>query len=340
MSTPFYVSPEQLMKDRADYARKGIARGRSIAVLAYDGGILLVGENPSRALHKISEVYDRIAFAAAGKYNEYETLRTAGVRLADTRGYLYDRRDVNGRGLANAYAQTLGAIFSEPGGKPYEVELVIAEVGDRPDQDQIYRLTYDGSVAQVESFVVMGGPAEAVSAVLERNYVPGASLGAVLRVAVDALGRDGTEPRTIAPNQLEVAVLDRDRKQERKFRRLVGAQLARLLADEPGAEEALIENGASHGGAEPAAEGAAAVEAAGSAVDAEQLDVNDLIDEVLEGDDAAEPEAEPDESAAATTEPDDSSESSGSSESTESDDSATTADGDGGADEDGAAEHE
>jgi proteasome alpha subunit len=331
VSTPFYVSPEQLMKDRADYARKGIARGRSIAVLAYDGGILLVGENPSRALHKISEVYDRIAFAAAGKYNEYETLRTAGVRLADTRGYLYDRRDVNGRGLANAYAQTLGAIFSEPGGKPYEVELVIAEVGDRPDQDQIYRLTYDGSVAQVESFVVMGGPAEAVSAVLERNYVPGASLGAVLRVAVDALGRDGTEPRTIAPNQLEVAVLDRDRKQE--------------LADEPGAEEALIENGASHGGDEPAA-GPAAGAGAVAAVEAEQLDVNDLIDEVLDGDDAAEADesSQPAESASSESASSESTSSeSTSTDSTESDDPATTADGDDGTsgdDEDGAAEHE
>jgi proteasome alpha subunit len=178
----------------------------------------------------------------------------------------------------------------------------------------------------VESFVVMGGPAEAVSAVLERNYVPGASLGAVLRVAVDALGRDGTEPRTIAPNQLEVAVLDRDRKQERKFRRLAGAQLARLLADEPGAEEALIENGAGRGGDEPAAEGAAAAasEGAESTGSAEQLDVNDLIDEVLEGDG--------DESAADTTEP------TASAESTASDDSAATADGDD--DEDGAAEHE
>ena len=254
MSTPFYVSPEQLMKDRADYARKGIARGRSVAVLAYDGGILLVGENPSRALHKISEVYDRIAFAAAGKYNEYENLRQAGVRLADTRGYLYDRRDVNGRGLANAYAQTLGTIFSEAGGKPYEVELIIAEVGDSADQDQIYRLTYDGSVNDVQGFVVMGGPAEAVSAVLERTYQAGASLGAVLRAAVDALGRDGTEPRVIGPGQLEVAVLDRDRKQERKFRRLAGPQLARLLADEPGAEESLIENG----DGEAAADGAEA----------------------------------------------------------------------------------
>ena len=243
MTTPFYVSPEQLMKDRADYARKGIARGRSVVVLAYDGGILLVAENPSRALHKISEMYDHIAFAAVGKYNEFENLRQAGVRLADTRGYLYDRRDVTGRGLANAYAQTLGTIFSEAGGKPYEVELIIAEVGDRPEEDQIYRLTYDGSVADEHGFVVMGGAADAVSAVLETTYREGASLVAALRIAVDALGRDGAEPRELSPGQLEVAVIDRHRKQERKFRRLAGAQLARLLADEPGAEAALAENG-------------------------------------------------------------------------------------------------
>ena len=280
MSTPFYVSPEQLMKDRADYARKGIARGRSVAVLAYDDGILLVGENPSRALHKISEVYDRIAFAAAGKYNEYENLRQAGVRVADTRGYLYDRRDVSGRGLANVYAQTLGTIFSEAS-KPYEVELIIAEVGDRPEDDQIYRLTYDGSVADAQDFVVMGGPAEAVSTVLKRTYVPGATLGEVLRVAVDALGRDGTEPRTIAPNQLEVAVLDRHRKQERKFRRVVGAQLARLLADD-GVDDTLGENGQDE---EPAAEAPASPAAAAPAAPAAQADdtdVIDLIDDVLE----------------------------------------------------------
>ena len=144
MSVPFYVSPEQIIKDKADYARKGIARGRSVVVLQYDGGILFVAENPSRALHKISEIYDRIAFAAVGKYNEFENLRVAGVRLADMRGYSYDRRDVTGRSLANAYAQTLGTIFTETP-KPYEVEIVVAEVGEIPDDDQLYRLTFDGS---------------------------------------------------------------------------------------------------------------------------------------------------------------------------------------------------
>src|SRR3954453_17366700 len=145
MSMPFYVSPEQLMKDKSDYARKGIARGRSVLALQYADGILFVGENPSKALHKMSEIYDRIAFAAVGKYNEFENLRLAGVRYADLRGYQYDRTDVTGRGLANAYAQTLGTIFTQES-KPYEVEIVVAEVGSTQAEDQTFRLTYDGSV--------------------------------------------------------------------------------------------------------------------------------------------------------------------------------------------------
>src|SRR6187431_3575409 len=157
MSMPFYVAPEQQMKDRADYARKGIARGRSVVVLYYADGILFVAENRSQALHKVSEIYDRIAFAAVGRYNEFENLRIAGVRLADMRGYSYDRRDVTGRGLANAYAQTLGTIFSSGGEKPYEIEIFVAEVGDAPDDDQLYRITYDGSVADIQGYGVMGG---------------------------------------------------------------------------------------------------------------------------------------------------------------------------------------
>src|SRR5580765_858325 len=160
MSMPFgYVSPEQVMKDRADYARKGIARGRAVLVMTYADGILFVAENPSSALHKVSEIYDRIGFAAVGKYNEYENLRVAGIRLADMRGYSYDRRDVTARSLANAYAQTLGAIFTEQQ-KPYEVELCVAEVGLVADDDQIYRLSYDGTIADEPNFLVMGGQAE------------------------------------------------------------------------------------------------------------------------------------------------------------------------------------
>ena len=273
MTTPFYVSPEQLMKDRADYVRKNIARGGSVAVLNYDGGILFVAENRSRVLHKISEIYDRVGFAAAGKYNEFENLRQAGVRLADTRGYLYDRRDVSALGLANAYAQTLGTIFSEQVGKPYEVELIIAEVGDTAERDQIYRLTYDGAVFDESGFVVIGGPAEAVSGVLKNTYTEGSTLGEAVRTAVAALGRDGNETRELEPSQLEVAVLDRNRKQDRKFRRLVGNQLARLLADEPGAEAAIAENGNGNGSDAAHDSGAAA----GS-----QGDLLDDVDEVLD----------------------------------------------------------
>ena len=280
MTTPFYVSPEQLMKDRADFVRKNIARGSSAAVLNYDGGILFVAENRSRVLHKMSEIYDRIGFAAAGRYNEFENLRQAGVRLADTRGYLYDRRDVTALGLANAYAQLLGNIFSEAGSKPYDAELVIAEVGDRAELDQIYRITYDGSVFDHRGFVVIGGAAEAVSTALEETYTESPTLGEALRTAVAALGRDTNgEPRQLNHSQLEVAVLDRDRKQLRKFRRLLGSHLTALLEDEPGADSAALAENGHEAEAEPAAVEAAAADSA--VVDEGELDANDLIDEAL-----------------------------------------------------------
>ena len=228
---PFYVSPEQLMKDRADFARKGISRGRSVIVLSYDEGILLVAENPSRALHKISEIYDRIGFAAVGKYNEFENLRVAGIRYADLRGYSYDRSDVSARGLANAYAQTLGTVFTQES-KPYEVEIVVAEVGASVDTDQIYRLTYDGSVADEHGFVAMGGATEPIEQALEARYTPTLSLTGALGLAVEVLAADpaGGESRRLGADQLEVAVLDRGRPR-RTFRRLVGSQLDRLLTE-------------------------------------------------------------------------------------------------------------
>ncbi len=228
---PFYVSPEQLMKDRADFARKGIARGRSVAVVQYADGVLFVSENPSQALHKVSEIYDRIAFAAVGRYNEFENLRIAGVRLADLRGYSYDRRDVTGRGLANAYAQTLGTIFSSGGEKPYEVEIFVAEVGDEPADDQIYRLTYDGQVADEHDTAAMGGDAEAVAAYLTEHYTAGLDFVAAIRLAVTALGQSGGEGRVIPPEDLEVAVLDRSRAQQRKFRRLDAESLSGMLTE-------------------------------------------------------------------------------------------------------------
>jgi proteasome alpha subunit len=237
MSMPFYVSPEQLMKDRADYARKGIARGRSVVVLQYDDGVAFATENPSRALHKVSEIYDRIAFAAVGKYNEFENLRVAGVRYADLRGYSYDRVDVTARGLANAYAQTLGTVFTTES-KPLEVELVVVEVGAKPAGDQIYRLSYDGSVADEHGWVVMGGQAERLGTVLADGWGEGMKLREALALAVKVLGtpaEDGGAQRTLEGTSLEVAVLDRTR-QRRAFRRLTGAALENLLTpSEPSA---------------------------------------------------------------------------------------------------------
>src|SRR4051795_10260552 len=190
MSMPFYVSAEQLMRDRSEFARKGIARGRGVIVVTYVDGVLFLAENASPTLHKVSEIYDRIGFAGVGKYNEYENLRVAGIRLADLRGYSYDRRDVTARALANAYAQTLGAIFTEQQ-KPYEVEICVAEVGDSAEDDQLYRLTYDGTIVDEPQYLVMGGQADAIAAELRRGFTPGASLHDSLTTAVAALGSAG-----------------------------------------------------------------------------------------------------------------------------------------------------
>jgi proteasome alpha subunit len=225
----FYASPEQVQRDRSEYARKGIARGRSAVVLTYEGGILLVAENIT-SLRKISEIYDKIGFAAVGRYNEFENLRRAGVRMADLNGYSYDRRDVTGRGLANAYTQTLGAIFTETQ-KPYEVEICVAQVGSSPETDELYRITYDGSVQDEPGFMAMGGQNEAISNVLRERHDSAADVGAALALAAEALGSVGGEngaARTLGAGQLEVAVLDRRRK-GRTFRRISGAALITLL---------------------------------------------------------------------------------------------------------------
>jgi proteasome alpha subunit len=253
VTMPFYVSPEQQMKDKADYARKGIARGRNSVVIQYDAGILFVAPNPSRALHKVSEIYDRIAFAAVGRYNEYENLRIAGVRYADMKGYQYDRTDVTARSLANWYAQLLGTIFTD-NNKPFEVEIVVAEVGAAPESDQIYRITFDGSVADEHGFVAMGGQADQVAAVLKERYADGLPLAGALGVTIAALsGQEGNgEHSEISAAQLEVAVLARDRV-HRTFRRLQGSRLENLLAEarpgqvRPDAEPPAPEPGTSTG---------------------------------------------------------------------------------------------
>jgi proteasome alpha subunit len=242
MTMPYYASPEQLMRDRSEYARKGISRGRSVAVVTYADGVLFIAENPSSTLHKVSELYDRIGFAAVGRYSEFESLRVAGIRLADVRGYSYNRRDVTGRVIANAYAQTLASVFSEQM-KPFEVELCVAEVGDSAESDQLYRLTFDGSIVDEPDFVVMGGQAEAVSGHLREHFHSGMGLADALLVGVRALsavspvtaasGNGGTAQLTAA--QLEVAVLDR-RRPKRAFRRITDAALRGLLGDEAAAE--------------------------------------------------------------------------------------------------------
>ncbi len=235
MSTPFYVAPEQQMKDRADFARKGIGRGRSVVVMLCADGILFVAENRSQALHKVSEIYDRIGFAAVGRYNEFENLRTAGIRYADLRGYSYDRTDVTGRGLANAYAQLLGTIFSSGGEKPYEVEIIVAELGASAAADQIYRLTYDGSVTDENDFAVMGGSAEVIAQSVRRGFAPDLALADAVRLAVSSLAADGgptAAPRELGVEALEVAILDRGRAMPRKFRRLRPELLSELLASD------------------------------------------------------------------------------------------------------------
>jgi len=229
VSMPFYVSPAQVMRDKAEYARQGIARGRSCVTLQYADGILMVAPNPSSALHKISEIYDRIAFAAVGRYNEYENLRKAGVTYADITGYQFDRHDVTARGIANWYAQTLGTIFTDQL-KPFEVEIVVAEVGATPADDQIYRITFDGSVTDEPGFVAFGGQADQVSAALKERYADNMSLSEAFAAALAALSAPGNGERPeFAAAQLEVAILDRAR-DHRTFRRIRAARLEELLA--------------------------------------------------------------------------------------------------------------
>ncbi|MCI9887638.1 proteasome subunit alpha [Micrococcales bacterium 31B] len=231
MSTPFYVSPEQLMKDRADFARKGIARGRSVIVMSCAAGVVFVAENTSATLHKVSEIYDSIGFAAVGKYNEFESLRVAGIRYADMRGYSYDHTDVTARGLANAYAQTLGTVFTTEQ-KPFEIEITVAELGAEQTGDQLYRLFYDGSVADEHDFVVMGGQTEPIIAAMRAGYRADLDLAAAVSLGVSSLG--SSAGKAINPAHLEVALLDRTLKstgeRSRAFRRIGDAACAGLLA--------------------------------------------------------------------------------------------------------------
>jgi proteasome alpha subunit len=225
MSMPFYVAPEQVMKDRADYARKGIARGRSAVALTYDDGVLLCAENQSNTLRKLSEIYDRIAFAGVGKYNEFDQLRIAGVRHADLKGYSYSREDVDARSLANQYAQILGQIFTHEM-KPLEVEILVAEISEAPGRDQLFQIRYDGTVMDEASFVVIGGESDTISERLQASWQAGMNRAAALRAAVAALG--GPD-RALTADDLEVAVLARSNGR-RAFHRLDDTEVASILA--------------------------------------------------------------------------------------------------------------
>ena len=225
MSMPYYVAPEQVMKDRAEYAQKGIARGRALIGCTFDDGVLIVAENPSRTLHKISEIYDRVAFAGVGKYNEFDQLRVAGVRHADTKGFAYSREDVDARSLANLYAQYLGQVFTHEM-KPLEVEILVAELDLDAGDHQLYHIAYDGTVVDEEDFTVIGGQYELVA---ERLGDAGRALvdvGTTLRACVGALA--GPDRELTAPD-LEVAVLERGT-DRRAFRRIEGEELEELLA--------------------------------------------------------------------------------------------------------------
>lgn len=222
MTAPFYVPPEQLVKDRADFARKGISRGRPIVVLQIADGILLIGENPSSSLRKIGEIYDRIAFAGVGRFNEFETLRVAGVRYADVKGYSYARTDVTGKGLANAYSQTLGQVFSHEV-KPYEVDIVVAEVGARTDDDSIFRIQFDGTLRDADGVAVLGADEDTISERLAGAVDASSRLSDAVAAACAAI--EAAAERTIDTDGWETGFLERS-VDRRTFRRLVPQEIA------------------------------------------------------------------------------------------------------------------
>jgi proteasome alpha subunit len=230
---PFYAPPEQVMKDRADYARKGISRGRSLVGLTFSGGVLIVAENPSKSLHKVTEIYDRIAFAGVGRYNEYDQLRRAGVNLADTKGYLYSREDVDASSLANSYAQYLGQVFTHEM-KPLEVEILVAEVGAQPGGDLLFHILYDGTVVDEDRFSVLGGETEVIAARLTESWRDDLDLAGALTVAQSSLvGPD----RPVSADEMEVALLERSLS-GRCFRRLTRDEIAALMPAAVGGSEA------------------------------------------------------------------------------------------------------
>jgi proteasome alpha subunit len=225
MSFPYYVSPEQIMQDKAEYAKKGIAKGRSIIAMDYEDGVLMVADNPS-ALSKISEIYDNIAFSGAGKYSEFENLRKAGIRHADLKGYMYSREDVNAKSLVNAYSQTLGTIFSQEV-KPLEVEIAVVSLGEQGKENEIYRISFDGNIIDERGVTVIGGRFEAIRSFLKDRYQMNMSIRDALKLCANAL--ENTTGQKMEARNLEVAVLDRNRP-GRRFRRLTEEEIHGILS--------------------------------------------------------------------------------------------------------------
>jgi proteasome alpha subunit len=256
MTMPFYVAPEQFMKDKADFARKNIARGRPLVATVFATGVLICAENPSRSLHKVSEIYDRIAFAGVGRYNEFDQLRVSGVQHADIKGYQFSREDVDARSLANLYARYMGNVFTHEQ-KPLEVEILVAEVGARPGDDQMFHILYDGTVMDEDRFTALGGEADTISGRMDRAYKADWSLAEALAAAAHALsGPD----RRLQPHELEVAVLDRGNGR-RAFRRVLEPEVAALISGPaPGGQ-------ADAGTAMPAPDEAASASAGDSAAE-------------------------------------------------------------------------
>jgi proteasome alpha subunit len=226
MAIPFYVAPDQMVQDKAEYARKGIAKGKSLVAMEYRGGVSLITENPSASLNKISEIYDRIAFAGVGKYSEFENLRKAGIRYADLKGYAYSREDVSSKSLANAYSEAIGNIFTREI-KPLEVEILAVEVGETSEKNQIFRILFDGSISDHHGFVVIGGQSEKLSQFLRDRYAEELELAEAMKLGKEAL--EAGQGGAIRESMLEVAILDRARP-GRTFRRILAPEIRELLA--------------------------------------------------------------------------------------------------------------
>ena len=230
MTMPFYVSPEQVMADKAEFARKGIARGKSIVALEHLGGVLMMAENAT-SLSKIGEIYDRIAFAGVGKFSEFDQLRKIGVRHADTKGYAYSREDVRGKGLANAFSQVIGEVFTREM-KPLEIEIIVAEVGDDRYEDHklnsLYRIKYDGFISDHPGFCAIGGNVDEVESVLKNDYREGMPAGDVARLGLRAISAGAERSSGLDADSLEVCLLDRGRS-GRKFCRLSTDEVQSIL---------------------------------------------------------------------------------------------------------------